>query len=609
MIYVVIAQNKQDAKIIKQALDLKYLIQPVIENQPLGYIIHSIIIKDTIADHRVLFNEFQETFIDYLSKDNVTVILCKCDPALLNPLKSLGTESLCAMLILAFPETNWIFSIRPKCEGTLLAAPKQIKEFRQQYSIVNLFRADFCNIFDGHGLRKWIRSLMIEDKDSKNDAAYLPLRNQMAVAVDDEASYAHLHAYAAYRFGYRGIAASTGDVADLVLGEKAKELGAEKPAIVFEDIYLSFSVGGKHGLSDFPNVRSNKLPLLEDAENRILVTAASRREGDNKKWSSNLAYLDSQKAQGKRIRWLFKPHSGIFSLWKKAGLKKGKEFIWPPAKGKFSDSEHGHSAPEMLLTIADSLINRAAILLKESVHSVQEAVRGAVLANEALELLGGRTPTESIEALSLKHQFEVLAECQYSGVEFNLDVNSRLEDIKKEVTGICEWFGARRKKDSALNAEMSIITAIMRIFKEYGQFDEEQTCLARVRHLHNTLWMRTNRLRWLAMPVLRYLEFLLSSFPRFLFAILGWTAGLTLLYWFTGDGSCLEVEKVKYHYDFYHGFQDAITSFFSIGGPIHQDGIEINKSGYTVVTCLAVVSGFFHLGVFISHLYSMISRR
>ena len=84
--------------------------------------------------------------------------------------------------------------------------------------------------------------------------------------------------------------------------------------------------------------------------------------------------------------------------------------------------------------------------LDAGVTSVADAVSGAVLATDALELTGGRTPTTAIDALYLKHQFELEAECQFSGVEYHLRIEPRLEEIAEDAAWICRWFAPRQQK-------------------------------------------------------------------------------------------------------------------------------------------------------------------
>ena len=163
------------------------------------------------------------------------------------------------------------------------------------------------------------------------------------------------------------------------------------------------------------------------------------------------------------------------------------------------------------MLVAENLILRAESSAG-SVETVAEAAQGAVLAVDAEELTGGRTPTTAVEALTLKHRFEVMAECQFCGVAYHIWMKPRLDEIAEETTAICKWFHAGQRKNAALNAEMHIVNQLVGILREFNRFDEEQICLNRIRRLHNTLWMRQKPSRLIFWPVLRYLELLLSSF-------------------------------------------------------------------------------------------------
>ena len=545
---------------------------------------------------------------------SIVMLVDGVESAKLNPISKASWEALLARLILAYPEVCWLFA---------RISNQSSKPFGYQYGLANVFSPHLNPLFDVAGLRDWVRQCAAGHADSKCDAKYLARRTKTAIALDEETPYSHLHAYTAYRFGFRAAAVTSAKLADHLLGKNST---AALPSLVFEDIYVNFA-DGESGMSwlDLDSKsgkgRSTQWRRLEKAEHRIFVTSGQRVTGDGLKWTSNEAYIAQQKAAGKHIETLAKPYAGIFRLWEGSGLMRklrwpdptgkvrrgvAEDFIWPPPKESFTDEEHhGHSSPGVLLVIAESLIERAEQLLEDGVHSVPKAVRGAVLANDALELLGGRTPTVAVEALRLKHHFEVLAECEFAGVEHHIHMKERLEEIRREVRAISYWFGREQQTTAALNSEMKILLDLVRLLREQAQFDEEQEVMRRVRCLQNTLWMREPSWRQIFWPVLRYFELLLSSFPRFLMVIGGWIVILSLLY-AAGHSSqwCSNV---------WYGMEDAITSFFSVGGPINHSSGEVLsafQAGCRAgVICLAVVSGFVHLGIFISHLYTLVSRK
>lgn len=125
--------------------------------------------------------------------------------------------------------------------------------------------------------------------------------------------------------------------------------------------------------------------------------------------------------------------------------------------------------------------------------------------------------------------------------------------------------------------------------------------MARIRWLHNCLWFRTNPLVFPVLLVFAYVQFLLRS-PMRLVASLA--ACVLLLTW--------AFNAVGHHGDPMAGFSAAFSSFFSIGAPVHPDTANtkfLATSTYVALIDLAMFLGFIHLGVFISHLYSLTMRR
>ena len=147
----------------------------------------------------------------------------------------------------------------------------------------------------------------------------------------------------------------------------------------------------------------------------------------------------------------------------------------------------------------------------------------------------------------------------------------------------------RQQEVAALNAEMNILTDLVRVFRESAHFDEEQLCLQKVRKLHRRIWFRRNKRLAPIYPFRWYVEFLLGSVPRFIGAIVAWVLGLTLCYYATSSASLMGALKA------------AFISFVAIQ-PSDPDP-------NFAVTVLAMLSGVTHLGIFISHLYSLIARK
>lgn len=516
------------------------------------------------------------------------------DENMLSPTPSYGR--LCAMLALSFPDILF----------------KPIKNFADIVQTTKLWDVAFSPFFDGAGIRDNIRKDILEKNRTETtnvNVDYLPLRSKLAVAIDDEDAYALLHGYTTYRFGFKAVPISTGTLANLIFPkDQASLLGYAE--LTIEDLYISFPDQEGKNLSDLEK-RKEEWPHLGRAKRRVFVTS----DHDRSKWRSNQPFLNKENARGIDIRKLHKPHAGMFLIWESAGLTSGLRwtedgkvhdghapgFVWPPKKLHAEENEDGHSSPGTLKMLAEHMLERAERMIP-NVQSVADAVKGAVLANDALELLGTRTPTLAIEALRLKHQFEVLAECQFSGVEYHIPLHGRLAEIRRDVRVISQWFGYKQRESAAMNAEMAILTTLVRVFRDFGQFDEEQQCMQRARHLNNSLWMGQRPIRRTLWPVLRYLELLLSSFSTFVLILMAWILVLGVLFWLSQAGSGLG--------DFFCGLQNSVSSFFSMGSPVTPSSCTgTNNWPGAVVTSLAIFSGFVHIGVFVSHLYSIVTRR
>jgi hypothetical protein len=551
-----------------------------------------------------------------LQLGTLTVVVCGVRPFCLNPLSNLGWESVVAMLIMAFPEVRWMFGTIRGYEEVGDEQKAQLDNFRIAHGIANLFLADQEPLFDGTGLRDWVRGCATTNKETERDSNYLPRRrgDQIAVSLDDETPYSFLQAYAAYRFGFRAVTVNNAATADYLLGPNSTAL---PPTLVFEDIYISFPDGspGMSWLDKNPEKgvgRATRWPQLERAKHRIFVTSGHRSRGDELKWSNNLSYIAKYKevttndGREQHSCVLYKPYSGILRLWQESGLRVklrwpdgatgrihrgvAKDFQWPPLKSDRQNDDQGHSSPGVLLVIAESLIDRAE-RLAPNVRSVEDAIRGAVFATDALELLGGRTPTVAIQALQLKHHFEVVAECRFAGVEHHIQLEERFIEIERDVNFVSSWFGRSQQETASLNAELRILIDLLRVFRESALFDEEQACMRRARKLHRHIWLhRSNALAAIAFPFRWYLDFLLGSIPRFVGAIGFWLVLLTCLYAAAGN---LPIASALH---------DAFIAFIAISPPPDPDPSNL-------VTAFAIILGTTHLGIFISHLYSLMARK
>jgi hypothetical protein len=550
-----------------------------------------------------------------LPMDQVVVLVDSMKPDELTAIyEKYSWENLLALLILSFPEIHWCFS---------LAIDPNFPVGNSLESCTTPYVRN--SLFDPIGLRDWVRSRTNVHLRRLGDDLQLPVRTDRAAVVDEEKPYAYLHAYTAYRFGSRTDIVTTWTLMEHLFGD-----GDANPHgywLLFEDMSLNFAdkpndvhllrldryreEGIWQGRAEWCPKLDSRSPL-ENSDYRILITTGQARDDTTLK--ENESYLQETKQNGNG-KALFKPAEGIFGLWGKANLfsKKswfkgsrdeihceclpGDDNLVSPNK-KAGSGRKGHGAPGKLMLIAETLIRRSRALLNKA-DCVEAAVQGAVLATDAFELTGGRTPTTAVDALTLKHHFEVLAECQFYGVGHHIDTEWRWEDIQAETEQISHWFQPAEAKKAKLDAEIHILNRLVRVFREYNRFDEEQQCMIKARRVHNSLWLRKTPWRRLFTPFLRYFELLMHSFFSFFVCL-----GLCILIF-----AYLFMLTAPYT-SFGHGLFDSVSSILSISTPATHGGSPSDlQFPYSVLACLAIVAGVTHLGVFISHLYTLISRK
>jgi len=606
----------------------------------------------------------------------LTVLVDEINPMLMNPLRANGWPTLVAMLVLAFPEVRWHFLVltgRPPDAQRDRANQEPLHRwdsFQALHGIDGLFEPRGTPLFDGYGLRQHVLTCMTEDENqdrhfnrrSLRSVGSVPARRALATVLDEEEGYRWLQAYMAYRHGFRVCAIAFWREAENLLGSGGRLDPKASPrddalihnsffALSLEDWFLSYPDQNDPATSDLRR-RSELLPALRlqaPPLRRFLTVGHQHQAGVLVDLRNNwLAQLRKQElgATGHPLKQkqqiAFKPASGIFSLWKELGLDRdwnisGEQawrpslrrkyqglapgYFWPP---DISDTavtqnvDEGHSSPGRLLHIAECLIDRANVLVREC-NTATEALRGAVLATQALELLGCRTPTVSVEALLLKHAFEVIAECQFPGVQYHLNLKERLADVKANLAGMSFWLHHNRRRDFMLNAEAQILSKLSSILVEYGEYEEAELCQQELRDLHRQISVRYDfKTRPLFAPLIWpfrwYIVFVLRSTANFFLSI----AILIAVFWaahcfeqrvyvstLAGSGdpeNSRRNDSLALHDGAFYDTFKAIIS----GEPIEK---EKTTSGARIISYIASSLGVLNLGILISVLHSRMNRR
>lgn len=588
----------------------------------------------TSEDCRDLFSEYAEFIESHRTSQStrLVVVVDHADLAKLNPLKECSWEGLVAMLMLAFPDVRWSIVFPTGCPDPEIDI-KRYKVWMQVKSccgVEKIVAGSSNPLFDDCGLRLLIRLNMQSDgnvrgeneiyKRERFDCKHLPTRNSICIVLDEEQDFREYHALIAFGRGLRVNAVESWKEAKLLLGQegvfgnKNLEDDDSQPsicskyykcdlALTIEDIFLNFrdQPNDLH-LSNLDN-RKGELPALCNFSRRRFVTVGHDRSNANRIRKTQLERIrvaevfSTSSCFEPKNQQVFKPANGIYGLWRQ--LKLGEFFVRKDNTTK--TDEAGHSTPGRLLQIAEFLIWRAKEK-REDVNTVPEAVECAVFAIHAQELLGGKTPTASLDALMLRHEFELRAECEFAGVQNSLEVSQRMEAVNDDVRHLALYFGANKKqrKITAVNGEIAILGRLVEILREFDQLEEEQRVMVRLRKLHRKI--KFAKLPGLIKPFEvfpAYVEKLLSSFAVFLAAIVFWIFAFGL------------VHHLVFGINFGEGIAASFMTFLGTGSSGGEsiwkpgDGFSL---GFVLVSS-TVLMGFVHLGIFISHLYSLVNRK
>lgn len=514
-------------------------------------------------------------------------------------------------------------------------------------------------LFDGYGLRWAVHERMALDRvsDLRNnrlDSGAIPIRRDIAVVLDDETGFSQFEALMAYGRGFRVHAVASWAETSELLGPEGKLVAVaphetlgeieHKPSrdarvrmhesaslrLTIEDLFLSFPDQGGSHLSRL-DARDQQLPGLSVTRARNLrrrfVTVDHERAGrdERRRREEFLQDLRHEESEAGPVRLrrgsqvVRKPAADLYTLWSALGMVRalrrpgegrscsglGTDFFWPPRREPDDDEKNeaaGHSSPGRLVEIAECLLERASSGIKDA-SSVTATVRGAVLATQALELLGGRTPTLSLEALSLKHRFEVSAECHFVGVEYHPALGKRLKDIERNLEAMSQWLHRRRRKDFVLHGAAKIVAQLIAILDAHGDFEEAEEGRDHLRRLHHQISHRNARrrgnfLRVMLRPFTLYMDWVLRSSARFVAAIASATALFALLFAATGEHALVA------------GALYAAIRAMLAEVPTWED-LELTARPMVLMAlnCLAAAFGLLNFGLLVSRLYSRIVRK
>jgi hypothetical protein len=361
----------------------------------------------------------------------------------------------------------------------------------------------------------------------------------------------------------------------------------------------------------------------------VTASDSDTNDDENKDYIEKLSKDKKTDPNGK----ISKPVTGFFgfrilSKWSQEMSKRNLTSCTHSKCDNLENKSGGHSAPGRLLEVSTTLLARASRIAKdgETLTSSLSAIQGAVMATDALELLGDKTPTTSIAALALKHELEVTAEVQFLGVTlFKNSTQARFREIQSSVDKLT---GDIKKNPVAnIAAQLSIINHLIPIYNAHHQIDAEAFLLEKERFLDvqrtykpfewrfknkdkPKIFMECWEWTWsiiFYMPRL-YVCFLMGGIARLTAASAVWIFALSWLL-STAERPIFNIETTKKPPgNFESGFQDSFFSFVSIG-QINQFSNLDTHWPWFILTAFAMLLGVVHVGLLISHLYSIVSRR
>jgi hypothetical protein len=568
----------------------------------------------------------------------------------LNPMaEGIPSQNTAASLLLEYPEIYWLI-ISPGIVGEAgqeSRYPETFVNICQLWQLhIHLRRHQFGYraIYDPSGIRARIKRNIQKENNIPieiiEQSCPLCFRKPRAISIDEEKAQAFLNGYVSYKLGYRcDIVMTQALMEDLLIEQK----GEGKPGIdtfqydlTFEDLFINFPdkktpklyLGGEREfhISNLADRKEyfDKLPYIQ---HRNLVTGGHK----GIKWHDINADTFRReieegivgKARKRKIRKvIYKPLGGIYSLMDESGLLKT---YWDVLKKKksllaYSQKNEGgnHSAPGKLLCIAEQLIIRAKTYLRDSLVP-EHCIIGATLANEAVELLGYMTPITSFEAISVRHQNEVKAECMYYGVENDTEQDMRIKELKWELGLVSHWLNPRMKKKAEYNASIQIVSAYKTILSDFAQFDEEQKCLKYLRddnrklsserkrfHLSRDYFQKQKLVKKQKLHpfhrveqwALWYLHLLLNKTLVFMLMLLFWPTLFGLIQYAFDPAITKNIWTTLF---------DSIVTFLSLNPPEIFSATKI--IWIKVIISLNVLAGFVHLGIFISYIYNKVARK
>jgi hypothetical protein len=393
-----------------------------------------------------------------------------------------------ARLVLEFPEIYFIFF---EASGTLPQGEivwHHSADYGQTPHIVELLHLHsngFRTLYDPVGLRSWLKENLSAVDPTRSENRFRTLFRarsaSAALVIEDEPSFAHFNAFAAYKAGMRAFLVVSYREFLRLLPDLSVRVSAAQPkaGTVISDWDIQF-VDQVTGSADPP------LDLLVRLETiaRVWFVTSNKRAAE-RGLLANIPRIGDGAAEFAKAadhRCVAKPYPGIFFL---ADLLAES----PRSSVERTEPSEGrrHTAPHGCAMIAMALIDRAReFSIEETDH--RRYLHQAMLAGEAKEILGGLSAATYLEALTLQNNAEIRAESSFPGTESNIQPSRRLDVFVQEVdyvesrhAGQEEW---RRARLLYLSQQLNSFRSM---YNHYEEVDAAETCFRKIAVLQRDL--------------------------------------------------------------------------------------------------------------------------
>jgi hypothetical protein len=542
-----------------------------------------------------------------------------------------------ASLVWRYPEIYWIFVV----------ADNDLKDLRLPPDTVALHfvssdeygRLQQLLLRHARGLRTWFDPGYLRRSAASDEiAASLTLRG---LVLDEELTFATFNGYLLHR---QGIATRIVPTAAEFNETKAiAEQGGR--LVILEDLELVFA-------DRDPELPSALLYPIAGAKEDTIKARADFWCLTPQRVAARI-FVSSSLVPGQHS--VIKPFGGMYE--RDIRTRIGTATPFPIREATLGS----HSAAGEHQLVAARLLGRARML--ESAGTVS-AIHGALLALCAQQLLGNKTYALSLESMTLRHAFEVRAECGFPGASGDLEIAARVAELRSSVNQLvfkepgalgilaqlvpkapeaqANWARLYKRNVQVTNGLLESLGVLREIFADYKRLEEEEYVLQQVRRLRiraflgkrsltgtptfsdaSGLKAGATRLARACANVAETVVRSLLSIPRLYVVTLlnPLVLVFTTVAWIVGFGFCFnawdQLYKPHTHAapSLYEWIRHSAVAFLAFGDPkapgLTDELLAASKGygSYWDITVTEMGLGYLHLALLVAVLVQRITRR